>query len=72
MATIGDTFKPGQKVPNSGIYNVLHDPYHHEPHQVTCVYKEPFPPCHDCGDDVRFELAVKALHVKHHVHFKKK
>lgn len=69
-ASVGDTFKPGQKVPQSGIYDVLHDPVHAQKHQVTCVYGEPFPPCNHCGSNVRFRLAFKAIHVTNHDHFK--
>ncbi len=34
MAEVGATFKPGQKVPHSGIYDVIHDPVHAQRHQV--------------------------------------
>ena len=71
MAETGATFKPGDKVPNSGIYNVIHDPFHAMNHQVTCVYGEHFPPCNHCGHHVRFKLAVKAIHVKQSEHFRK-
>ena len=70
MATVGDTFKPGEKVPNSGIYDVVHDTVHHDRHQVTCVYAEPFPPCRRCGNSVRFRLAISAIHLNSHEHFK--
>ncbi len=70
MASVGDTFKPGDKVPNSGIYDVVHDTVHHDRHQVTCVYGEPFPPCRHCGNSVRFRLAIAAIHIKAHEHFK--
>jgi hypothetical protein len=70
-ASIGDTFKPGQKVEASGIYDVIHDPAH-DKHQVTCVYGDSFPPCNHCGHHVRFRLAVAATHVNNHEHFKKK
>jgi hypothetical protein len=69
MASIGDTFKPGDKVSVSGIYDVLHD-HTHSNHQVTCVYGEPFPPCRNCGKEVRFRLAIAAIHVKSHDNFK--
>lgn len=72
MAEIGEVFKPGEKVPHSGIYDVIHDTEHHDRHQVTCIYDEPFPPCNHCGHHVRFRLAIKALHLTHHEHFKKK
>ncbi len=37
MATVGNQFKPGEEVPNSGIYKVVHDSYHAAEHEVTCV-----------------------------------
>jgi len=48
MASTGDEFKPGDTVPNSGIYRVIHDPEHTEEHEVTCVYGKTFPPCSGC------------------------
>jgi hypothetical protein len=72
MASTGDTFTPGQQVPKSGMYNVEHDLVHRDRHQVTCLYGETFPPCRQCGNNVRFTLAVAAIHVSSHEHFKKK
>jgi len=63
-AKVGTIFKPGQSVPQSGIYDVLHDPIHAKPHQVTCVYGEPFPPCNHCGRNVRFKLCSRVSIVR--------
>jgi len=71
MANVGDVFKPGQEVPHSGIYRVVHDTVHHDEHEVTCVYGEHFPPCNHCGEHPRFILEHIAIHVKWHKHFKK-
>lgn len=46
MATI---YKPGDEVPNSGIYKVIHDPNHAKAHEVTAIVGEHFPPCNHCG-----------------------
>jgi len=70
MASIGDIFKPGDKVPHSGIYKVTHDPEHAQPHEVTCVYGKTFPPCHDCAHP-RFKLVRAAHHIETHEYFKK-
>jgi hypothetical protein len=43
MAAIGDTFRPGGAVPQSGIYLVTNDPSHAQPHDVTCAYGETVP-----------------------------
>jgi hypothetical protein len=71
MADIGDTFRPGEKVPNSGMYDVIHDGAHKDRHQVTCANNDPFPPCRHSGQHVRFRLAIAAIHVNSHDHFKK-
>jgi hypothetical protein len=69
---VGDTFKPDDKVQESGIYDVRHDPEHHMRHQVPCVSGEPFPTCRTCYHGVRFRLAIAAIHVKGHKYFKGK
>ena len=70
MASIGEEFKPGDKVPNSGIYRVVHDNAHTEEHEVTCISGKPFPPCNHCGHKVRFVLVRRAIHISSHEHFK--
>jgi hypothetical protein len=67
---VGDTFKPGDTVPRSGIYKVTHDPNHTAPHEVTCVYGTRFPPCNHCGHHPRFTLVRAAQHVAQNEHFK--
>ena len=59
MAEIGEKFRPGEKVPDPGIYDVVHDQHHRPNHQVTCSERQAFPPCQSCGSAVRFELAIK-------------
>jgi hypothetical protein len=67
--SVGDTFKPGDPVPTSGIYKVIHDPEHAQSHEVTCVYGKKFPPCHGCAHP-RFVLVRAAHHIETHEHFK--
>jgi hypothetical protein len=69
MAKIGDVFKPGQDVPHSGIYKVIHDRSHAEEHEVTCVFGKKFPPCRECTHP-RFVLVRAAHHISTHDHFK--
>ncbi len=64
-------YKPGDKCEQSGIYNVTHDRNHHQTHQVTVVWGEPFPPCNGCGQHPRFMLSQAAIHVKNDEQFKK-
>ncbi len=70
MAQAGDTFKPGEKVPNSGVYRVSHDRGHHESHDVTAISGRRFPPCRGCEHGVRFLLVYAAHHISDHEHFK--
>jgi hypothetical protein len=71
MATAdpGDIFEPGEKVPRSGIYRVVHDPEHQQEHEVTCVFGKRFPPCHGCKHP-RFVLVKAAQHIEQNEHFK--
>jgi hypothetical protein len=70
MANVGDEFKPGDTVPHSGIYKVVHDTNHSANHEVTCVYGKKFPPCNHCGHRVRFVLVRAAIHIDSHSDFK--
>jgi len=70
-ANRGDTFKPGDVCPQSGIYRVVHDPRHTAEHEVTVVNGERFPPCNHCGNHPRFVLERPAHHLATHEHFKK-
>jgi len=49
------TFKSTEKIPESGIYRVVHA-QHRLPHEVTLLKGQVFPPCARCHDEVRFEL----------------
>lgn len=57
------SYKPGQIVPTSGVYRVDHDRYHAQPHEVTAVSGESFPPCRHCGHGVTYTLVRAALHI---------
>jgi hypothetical protein len=56
-------YKPGQIVPQSGVYTIIHDPVHADmPHEVTVIKGRRFPTCrHYKG--LSFELAHAAKHV---------
>jgi hypothetical protein len=47
-----ELYKPGDTVPESGIYDVFHDSLdgheHAHPHQVTAIRGVLFPPCRAC------------------------
>ena len=55
----GKIFKPGQRVPVSGIYRVEHDS-HRLMHEATLLQNDLFPRCRQCNLEVRFEL-VRAI-----------
>ena len=63
-------YKPGEEVPKSGIYKVVHDTQHAEEHEVTCIIGTPFPPCNHCGHKVRFRVVRIAQHIKTHERLK--
>lgn len=52
-------FKPGEKVPSSGVYRVLHKD-HREHHDATLREGEQFPTCTVCEREVRFKLIQSA------------
>ncbi len=65
-----EIYKPGDKVPVSGIYKVVHDKNHVQEHEVTVVYGGHFPPCNHCGPHPRFTLVKSAHHIATHSSFK--
>jgi hypothetical protein len=68
MASKIPSFKPGDRIPESGIYQVRHA-RHATQHDVTCVGGHTFPPCNHCGDYVTFRLRHKAMLVADSRHF---
>jgi hypothetical protein len=62
-ASHGAGIKPGEIVPQSGIYKITHDSAHADmPHEVTVIKGRRFPTCRHCKG-VSFELAHAAKHV---------
>ena len=52
-------YKPGQIVPQSGVYKITRDPVHADmPHEVTVIRGRRFP-----SKGITFELAYAAKHV---------
>lgn len=56
---MAEEFKPGEKVPTSGVYRVLHKG-HRDGHDATLREGELFPTCTVCNDQVRFRLVQSA------------
>jgi len=59
----GKMFLPGVPVPETGIYEVIHDRAHREPHEVVMHRGDPFPPCDQCEMRVRFKLIRTAPYI---------
>jgi hypothetical protein len=48
-------YRPGDDVPRSGIYSVVHHG-HREAHEAVVLKGAVFPPCRECGASVRYRL----------------
>ncbi len=64
-------FRAGEKVPTTGVYKVVHSRQHVEAHYITALQGDTFPLCLECSDNVRFEVALSAVHVNAHPLFKR-
>ncbi len=53
------TFKPGDKIPETGIYQVVHGT-HDRTHEALCEKGGVFPACNRCGGKVEFRLVYSA------------
>jgi hypothetical protein len=66
-------FAPGEKIPASGIYNVIHDKVdgddHAQQHRITLIAGGAFPRCKGCGEWVRFRLYQAAENAETAPHF---
>jgi hypothetical protein len=61
--TMAQEYKPGQIVPQSGVYRITHDPQHADmPHEVTVIKGRRFPTCRHCKG-ISFEIVYAAKHV---------
>ena len=52
---VGSCFKPGERVPESGVYCIQHKS-HRLMHMLTLAAGSRFPRCKRCGDAVSFTL----------------
>jgi hypothetical protein len=57
-------YRPGDDVPLSGIYRVLHQT-HREAHEAVVLKGTAFPGCKGCGDNVRYRLLRSASPLDH-------
>ena len=64
-------FKPGENVPQSGLYLVLHE-NHRADHEATLFQGEQFPACAQCDIAVRFRLLRAATPAGDDSNFRKR
>ncbi len=50
-------------MPQSGIYEVLHERGHRSAHEVVMLSGDTFPPCDTCDEQVRFRLVRTAPYI---------
>jgi hypothetical protein len=58
-----DTYRAGDFVRQSGIYEAVHEGAHRGPHEVVMIESDLFPPCDTCSDQVRFRLVRSAPYI---------
>jgi hypothetical protein len=56
-------FLPGEPVPQTGIYEVIHDRAHRLAHEVVMHGQDLFPNCDQCEARVRFKLIRTAPYI---------
>lgn len=56
-------FLPGQPVPETGIYEVIHDRGHRIAHEAVMHREDLFPVCDQCDTRVRFKLVRTAPYI---------
>ena len=59
----GPEFKAGDRVPETGIYEVVHAQGHRPPHEVVLHREDAFPGCENCGASVRFRVLRTAPYI---------
>ena len=60
---VREALKPEERVPESGIYDVMHRSCHSQVVQAMFVQGESFPECRFCGVRVRFQLHQAVPHI---------
>lgn len=56
-------FKPGDTVPESGIYEVVHEGDHRQAHDAVMIHGDLFPTCETCNEQVRFRIVRTAPYI---------
>lgn len=63
-------FKAGDVIPESGIYETVHENAHRGVHEVVMIKGDLFPPCDTCAERVRFKLIRSAPYIFNDEDFK--
>ena len=58
-------FRPGDLAPITGIYLVIHNSLHRDPHEVVVIRGELLPACRTCKVDMHFEIVRPLSHITH-------
>ena len=64
----GRIYVPGEEVPESGIYQMIHESGDQE--TVLLLRAAVFPACEDCGQRVRYKVLQTAPYIFHDEDFK--
>lgn len=56
-------FRAGETIPESGIYEVVHQRGHRATHEAVLVKGDPFPLCDICEAEVRFRVVRTAPYI---------
>lgn len=59
----GKSFRSGETVNETGIYEVNHRSDHRPEHEVVLLKEDTFPPCETCAGEVRFRLIRTAPYI---------
>jgi len=65
-----NTYWPGEKVPSSGVYRVVHTNNHTAAHDVTIARQSEFPLCNECGSRVYFILTKRGENIALNTYFR--
>ena len=58
-------YAAGEVIPESGIYEVMHEENHRAVHESVLVKGDKFPLCDTCDDRVRFRVVRTAPYIFH-------
>ena len=58
-------YAAGETIPESGIYEVMHQDNHRTMHESVMVKGDPFPHCDTCDARVRFRVVRTAPYIFH-------